>query len=125
MDAVALAARELSDELLLVGALEVEARRVTAAGSRVVADGDVVEAVGDLLPCGLRIVERVAALVDVGDLHRVTDPELPRVGFLLPHQHPEERRLAGAVRTDDADDAAARQPEGEVLEKKIVVERFL
>ena len=38
--------------------------------------------------------------------------------------HAEQRRLAGAVRADDADDAAGRQAERQVLEQHAVAERL-
>ena len=45
----------------------------------------------------------------------------PLSGLLLAGQHARERRLAGAVRADDADDAAGRQLEGEVVDQKLSV----
>ena len=59
--------------------------------------------------CG---VERVARLVDVGELDRLAELERAAVGRLLAGDHPEQRRLAGAVGADHADDrrrAAARR----------------
>src|SRR5262249_9725764 len=44
--------------------------------------------------------------------------------FLLPRNHPEQRRLAGAVRSDDADDAAAREREVEPVDEDVVVIAF-
>ena len=46
----------------------------------------------------------------------------PAVGRLLAGDHPEEGRLAGAVRADHADDAGRRQRELEVLEQEPVAE---
>ena len=46
-------------------------------------------------------------------------------GCLLARDHAEERRLAGAVRADHADDAAGRQREGEVLDEQPVAEALL
>ena len=77
---------------------------------------------GDLLPDGLVGVERVARLVDVGHLHGLADAQRARVGLLLAGDHPEERRLARAVGADDADDAAGRQREAEVLDEQVVAE---
>ena len=71
VQAVALAAREVADLLLLVRAAEVERRDVGAALHLALADHDQVEAVGDLLPDGVRPVEVGPALVDVGELDRV------------------------------------------------------
>ena len=67
-------------------------------------------------------VEVGARLVDVGELDRVADAELAAVRLLLARDHPEERRLAGAVRADHADDAARRQRERQVLDEQPVAE---
>jgi hypothetical protein len=45
-------------------------------------------------------------------------------GLLLPHDHLEERGLAGAIGPDDADDAAVRQVEGKVLHEEPVPVRL-
>src|SRR5215216_6579650 len=50
MDAVALAAGELPDLLLLVGALEVEGADIGAGAELLLAEAEDVEAVGNLLP---------------------------------------------------------------------------
>jgi hypothetical protein len=84
MHAVALAAREVADLLLLVAALEVERRAVGAAVHLVLAELDHLVAAGDLLPDGLVRVERVAALVDVAELDRLAEADLPAVGFSWP-----------------------------------------
>src|SRR5664279_4010302 len=68
VQAVALAARELGHLLLLIGALEVEAGDVGAAGHGSVAEGDLVQTPGDLLPDILVGIERITRLVDVGEL---------------------------------------------------------
>jgi hypothetical protein len=75
-------------------------------------------AAGDLLPDRLARVERVARLVDVGELHGLAEPQRARVGLLLADDHAEQRRLAGAVAADHADDAAARQREREVVDQQ-------
>ena len=116
--AVALAAGELADQLLLLRALEVEAADVAARGRLVVADLDHVEAAGDLLPDGLLVIERLARLVDVGQAHRRADADLAGIGCFGAGEHAEQRGLAGAVRADDADDAAARQVEAEVVDQQ-------
>src|SRR5205823_3111910 len=58
------------------------------------------------------------------DRHRLPDLQRPGVGPLLPGDHPEERRLAGAVRADHADDAAARQREVEIVHQQVVAVAF-
>jgi hypothetical protein len=82
----------------------------------------VVVAAGDLLPDGLLRVERVARLVDVGQLDGVAELERAAVGLLLAGDHPKQRRLAGAVGADHADDPAARQRERERLDQQPVAE---
>ena len=94
-------------------------------GARVdlpLADLDLVVAAGDLLPDGLVGVERVAGLVDVGELDGLADAQRAAVGLLLADDHPEQRRLAGAVGADHADDAAGRQRERQVLDQQPVAE---
>ena len=46
----------------------------------------------------------------------------PAVGLLLAGDHPEERRLAGAVGADHADDPRAGQIEGERLDQQALAE---
>src|SRR6185312_14004169 len=111
MHAIALAAGELADRLLLLRALEVETSDVAARGSLVVADLEDVEATGDLLPHRLPVIERVARLIHVGRLHGRSHADLAGIRLLTASQHPKESRLAGPVGTDDSDDAAARQRE--------------
>src|SRR5690349_18470495 len=124
MHAIALAAREQAYLLLLIGAAKVEAADVRARRCFVRAYAHDVLAVTDLVPNGLVVVQRVAALIDVGELHRVTGADRAGAGFFLAGHHAEQRRFAGAVRADDADDAAGRQTEGHVLEQHAVAERL-
>src|SRR5690606_16491941 len=103
-------------------AAEVEPPRVGARRRLVIADAQDVLAVADLFPDGLRVVERVAALIDVGELHRVADADLARVRLFRTRQNAEQRRLAGAVRADDADNAARRNRERQILEQHAIAE---
>ena len=113
VQAVALAAGELADLLLLVGALEVEAaRRRRASSSRGSPTLIWSVAAGDLLPHGLVRRRARRATGRRRRARRSRRPAAsPRVGLLLAGDHPEQRRLAGAVGADHADDAAARQRE--------------
>jgi hypothetical protein len=45
---------------------------------------------------------------------------VPESGFLLAGDHPEQRRLAGAVGADDADNAAGRQLERQIVDQQPV-----
>src|SRR5262249_45223673 len=88
------------------------------------AELDQLLAAGDLLPHRLLAIERFAALVDIAELRRLADLDRASVRLLLFGDQAEQRRLAGAVRADHADDAARRQLEGEVLEQEILAIGF-
>src|SRR5881409_2669204 len=75
---VALAAREVGHALLLVAPLEIERGDVGARRHRPAAERERVGAARDLLPDRLLGVEGVTALVHVGKLHGLTDPERAR-----------------------------------------------
>ena len=87
-----------------------------------VPDLQLIEALGDLLPDGLLRIERVTRLVDVRQLHGLSELELAAVGGLLARDHPEQCRLAGPVRADHADDAGAGQVERQRLDQQPVAE---
>ena len=73
VQAVALATRENTGALLLVGTLEAEAGNVGAAGHLALANLHDVQTVGDNLPQVLIGIDARAVLVDVGDLYGLTD----------------------------------------------------
>ena len=121
VDAVALAAGERAGLLLLVAALEVEPRDVGARRHRLLAQLDLVAAAGDLVEHRLVRIE-LAGLIDVAELHGLAEPQRAAVGLLEPGDHLEQRGLAGAVRADDADDAAGRQVEVQAVDQQRVAE---
>jgi hypothetical protein len=82
-------------------------------GQRLVPFGD------GVVHAGLR-VQGVAALVHVGELHRLAQAQPSRVRGLLPGDHAEERGLAGPVGADHPHDPSRRQVEGEVVEEERV-----
>src|SRR5262249_22398853 len=125
MHAVALAARQGADLLLLVGAAEVEGRAIGARIHLALAVDDYALAVRDYLPDVLLAVERVARLVDVAERDRLADLDRALVRLVLPGDHAEQRGLARTVRADHPDDAARRQLEGKVVDQEIVTERLL
>src|SRR6266446_4977259 len=120
MDAVALAAGELAYLLLLVGALEIEGCYVAAARHLGLAQLDLVSPVGDFLPYRAGRVQRVARLVDVAQLDRLAHLQRAALGLLLPDDHAKQRGLAGAVGPDDADDAAGRQAQIQIVDQQAV-----
>src|SRR5438270_13378588 len=118
MQPPALAARELAHRLLLVRAAEVEPRDVRARGHLEFADADHVLPAGDFLPDALGRRELLARLLDVGHAHGFADGNGARVRLLAPSDHANERRLARAVRADDADDRARRHLERELFDEQ-------
>src|ERR1700733_13553218 len=112
MHAVALAAGKLAALLLLIGALEVESRAIGARVHLALAELELGGAAGNFLPHVFLAVERTARLVDIAEMHRFRDFDGAAVRFLRAGDHAEQRRLAGAVRPDDADNAAGRRLEG-------------
>src|SRR6202162_5062298 len=81
MHAVALTARQRADLLLLVGALEVEGPAIGARIHLALAELELVEAAGNLLPNGCLAVEAVARLVDIAELDRLADLDRAAVGL--------------------------------------------
>src|SRR2546425_5010348 len=120
MDPVTFATGEIADLLLLIGAPEVDRRGVGPRVPRPRTDLDVLFSPGDLLPHVLVRIERVAGLRDVRELHRFAHLERPAIRPLLAGDEAEERRLPSAVGSDDPDDAAARQREGQIVEEELL-----
>src|SRR5215472_14212987 len=109
MHAVALAARELANLLLLVAALKVERADISTRRHGAFAQLEHVEPARDFLPHGLAGIERIARLIDVADLHSLADTHRSSVRLLLANDHLEERCLSRSVGTNDADNATRRQ----------------
>src|SRR6202046_4714069 len=125
MHAVALASGKLTHLLLLVAALEVEGAAIGARIDLALAELQHVEAARNLPPDRRLAVEAVARLVDIAEMHRLADLDRAVVGLLLARDHAEQSGLAGAVRSDDADDAARRQLEGEIVDQQVVAESLI
>src|SRR3954471_3151787 len=104
--AVALAAGQGADLLLLVGALEIERRAVAARVDLALAQKNELVAAGNLLPHVLLAVERIARLIEIAEMYAFADPDGALVRRLLLGDHSEQSGLAGAVRADHADDSA-------------------
>jgi len=65
-------------------------------------------------------LQRIAALIDIGELHRLPHPQLARIRLLHTGDHPEQRRLSRSVRADHADDSARWKLEAQVVDQKLV-----
>ena len=101
--AVALAARERADGRLRALARKQEVGEVADDVARLAVDDDggvaFVDAVGD----GRVGIELLALLIEVGHLQPRAVPHLAAVRRQLADEQPQQRRLAGSVRTDQAD----------------------
>src|SRR5690606_25068867 len=118
----ALTAGERADQLLLVRALEVETADVGARLDLDTVDVEDVGTAGDLLEHRVVALQRRAALVDIGQLHGGAEDDLAGVRLLLARDHLEQRRLAGAVGADDADDGAVGDDQREIVDQQPVAE---
>src|SRR5262249_50024878 len=97
MHAVAFAARKLADLLLLIGALEIEARHIGARRNVAIVHTEHIESAGDFLPDVLLIVEIIARLIDKAEFDALADCNLAGVWLVGPGDHAEQSRFAGAV----------------------------
>jgi hypothetical protein len=120
VDPVALATGEVLHPLLLVGALEGEPGQIGPGGDLAATQVELVQASAHFLEDRLLSGERIAALVDVGQLHRVTEAQLTRIRLLLPGDHPEERRLPRPVRPDHSHQPVLGQLECQVVDQQPV-----
>ena len=125
VEAVALTTGEDLGWLLLVSTLEAEGGQVGARRHFVLADVDVVQAVGDNFPHGFFGVDVFAVLVHVGDLDGLADGHVARVRLFQTNDGLEQRRLTHTVGADDADNAVARQGERQVLDQDASVEALV
>src|SRR5690606_38246314 len=85
---------------------------------------DDVIAAGNLFPDSLVGVQRVAALVDIGKMNRVTDANRTVIRLFLPRQHLEQGRFTGAVRADHTDNATRGQLEVQIVDQETVAIAF-
>src|SRR5690606_3142757 len=69
-------------------------------------------------------IEVVVFLVDVCDLHCLTNRKRSAVRLFFPENHSEQRSLSSTVRTNNPNDTSRRQGEGEILVQQLVSERF-
>src|SRR6266550_2438673 len=115
MQSPALAAGKLADGLLLIGTLEIEAAQISARWHLETADGQNVLSAGNRFPRRLVVGQRLARLVDNGQLYGRTDDDLACIRLFFSRDHPEKRRLACAIGANDADDRARWNRERETV----------
>src|SRR6266516_4119868 len=108
MKSVSLSARETAHFLLLIRSLEVELREVRARLHLALSNLDDVVPLAHFLVNSVCIVE-LARLIEIGELHGVSDRERSTIPFLLSSNHSEQRCFARAVGPDDSDDSPTWQ----------------
>jgi hypothetical protein len=75
-------------------------------------------AAGNGIEHGFVVFQRVARLIDVRYLDRVTDFHFAGIGLFLAGNQLEQGRFTRAVRADDADDRARRDFEAQVVDQQ-------
>ena len=124
VNAVALAARELTNGFLLVGACKVEACEIGLGVDFSIAQGDEVFTVGDGLPHIVIGGEDIAGLFDISEANRAADAECARVGLFFAGDEAKEGGFSRAIGPDNADNAAGRQGKGEVFKEERIAISF-
>ena len=119
---VALTTGQHTSQLLLIGALEAEAGHIGAGRHLHTGHLDEVEAAGHGFPQVLVRIQALTVLVHVADFDGVADLQLAAGQRLQAHDGLEQRGLTHAVRADYADDAVARQREGQVVDEHTLAE---
>src|SRR5258708_19682826 len=97
MHAVAFAAGQRADLLLLIGALEIERGAIAARIHLALAQKNKLVATGNLLPHRLLAVEAIAGLVDIAAMHALAARNGALVRLLLAGDHTQHRLLAVAL----------------------------
>ena len=118
----AFTARERSDDLLLISALEVEAAEISTARHLKLTDFQNVQTVGNRFPNGLVVRERFSGLRNRAEFDGRSDIDFTGIRSFFTGDHLEERGLTGAVRTDHADDGSGRNGEAQIIDQETIAE---
>src|ERR1700680_729269 len=124
MESPAFATREVADALLLIRTLEVETPEIRPRRHFDLSNLEEIEPPAHVVEDGLGVVERFATLIDDAEFDRCTDRNLSRIGTFAACDHSEERRLAGPIGADDADDRARRDAEVDVVHQEPLAVRL-
>ena len=122
METSAFTARERSDDLLLISALEVEAAEISTARHLKLTDFQNVQTVGNRFPNGLVVRERFSGLRNRAEFDGRSDIDFTGIRSFFTGDHLEERGLTGAVRTDHADDGSGRNGEAQIIDQETIAE---
>src|SRR5687767_8180627 len=123
MDAIAFAAGEDANFLLLVCTLKIKGGTIGAGIDLTLPKFKRICALRDFFVDSFLRVKR-ARLVGIGKLDRFTYLDGTAVGFFLADNHPNQSRFARAVRTDDPDDGTRGNGSKKGVEDEAVVKRF-
>src|ERR1700682_1739107 len=118
MQSAALATRQLAHVLLLIDALEIEAPEIRTRRHFEFADRQDIEPSGNRFPGSLAVGQGLARLIDHRKLRGRADDDLSLVRFFGAGNHPEQRRLARAVWSNDAHDRAGWDAEPQVVDQQ-------
>ena len=102
MHSVTFAPRQLANLFLLIRPPEIKGSTICPALHLLVAEMDDILAVGDFLPNGLVVGQRITALVDISQFDGIAETQRSKSGFSSPVTGG-KRRLTGTVGADDAD----------------------
>src|SRR5262249_4377750 len=122
-DARALPAGERSDGLALRRAVEEEPFEVASNLDRAAAEVDPAAPLGHVFEDGGVLVEGRTELLEVSDAGALAEDDLASARRDLSRDGTEQRRLAGAVRTDDPDPLAAPDEQIELPNEQRAAER--
>ncbi len=111
MQTVALAAREHSYLLFLVGSCEIEPRQIGAGIDVPAAHAEALHPLGYHLIHAAFGQKVMVGLVDISDLHGLAHIECACIRCLLTHDEAEQCGLAGSVGTYHTHNAALRERE--------------
>ena len=112
-------------ELLLVGTLETEGRHIRAGRHFNAGNLDEVKTVRHGLPQVFIRVKTSTILIDITDLHGLTDLQRARRQRFKTDNGLEQGGLTHAVRADHADNAVTRQREAQIVDEHAVAERLV
>ncbi len=125
MHAVAFTTGQFANQLLLLYATEVEATYVSARRGFVVADLDILQPAGNFCPHRFLVIQGLSRLIHIRQLHGGAEAQFTCIGPFLIGENTEQGGFTRTVRTNDADNAAGRQVETQIVEQQFVTEGLL
>ena len=124
MQASALTTREGANALLLIGAVEVEAPAISAAGHLELAHIEDVEPARHIFPDCFFVRQIIAVLVDKGHAHGGADLDRAAIWLLFAGNHAKQGGFARAVGADDANHGTGGHLEAQVVDQHALAKRL-